>query len=177
MKERTNDPAKFRSMIDGTQQDWDIIAREQKEFAPNNGKRILDHLKLLGGDYGGFPVDRLEHCLQTATRAHRDGRDEEYVVMALLHDIGDTLGALIIPMSRRRSSNPFCQRKISGSFSITGFSRAIISSTILASTATCATSSKTARIMRRAPNFARSMKRRRSLPITTASRSSFSNRW
>src|SRR3546814_15283580 len=97
MKERTNDPAKFRSMIDGTQQDWDIIAREQKEFAPNNGKRILDHLKLLGGDYGGFPVDRLEHCLQTATRAHRDGRDEEYVVMALLHDIGDTLGAFNHP--------------------------------------------------------------------------------
>src|SRR3546814_9685549 len=69
MNEMTHDHAKFRSMIDGTQQDWDIIAREQKEFAPNNGKRILDHLKLLGGDYGGFPVDRLEHCLQTATRS------------------------------------------------------------------------------------------------------------
>ena len=38
-------------------------------------------------------MDRLTHCLQTATRAHRDGRDEEYVVCALLHDIGDTLGA------------------------------------------------------------------------------------
>ena len=54
--------------------------------------RIITHLKLLDGDYGGYPVDRLEHCLQTATRAHRDGRDEEYVVCALLHDIGDTLG-------------------------------------------------------------------------------------
>src|SRR3546814_20579689 len=86
MNEMTHDHAKFRSMIDGTQQDWDIIAREQKEFAPNNGKRILDHLKLLGGDYGGFPVDRLEHCLQTATRDHRDGREQEYVVMALLPD-------------------------------------------------------------------------------------------
>ena len=92
MTDMTHDHATFRSMIDGTQEDWDIIAREQKEFAPQNGRRILDHLKLLGGDYGGFPVDRLEHCLQTATRAHRDGRDEEYVVMALLHDIGDTLG-------------------------------------------------------------------------------------
>ena len=91
MNDMTHEHATFRSMIDGTQQDWDIIAREQKEFAPNNGKRILDHLKLLGGDYGGFPVDRLEHCLQTATRAHRDGRGEDYVVMALVHDIGDTL--------------------------------------------------------------------------------------
>jgi predicted HD phosphohydrolase len=84
-------------MTEGTQADWDIIAAEQKIFAPQGGKRILDHLKLLGGDYGGFPVDRLEHCLQTATRAHRDGRDEEYVVMALLHDIGDTLGAFNHP--------------------------------------------------------------------------------
>ena len=50
-------------------------------------------MKLLDGDFGGFAVDRLTHSLQTATRAHRDGRDEDYVVMALLHDIGDTLGA------------------------------------------------------------------------------------
>jgi len=53
---------------------------------------VLSHLRLLGGDFGGFPVDRLTHSLQTATRAHKDGRDEEYVVCALLHDIGDTLG-------------------------------------------------------------------------------------
>jgi predicted HD phosphohydrolase len=54
---------------------------------------VLTHLKLLAGDYGGFAVDRLTHCLQTATRAHRAGEDEEYVVCALLHDIGDTLGS------------------------------------------------------------------------------------
>jgi predicted HD phosphohydrolase len=53
--------------------------------------RILSHLKLLDNDYGGFAVDRLDHSLQTATRAHRAGRDEEYVVCALLHDIGDIL--------------------------------------------------------------------------------------
>jgi predicted HD phosphohydrolase len=64
-----------------------------KPFAQNGGARILEHLKLLDGDFGGFAVDRLEHCLQTATRAHRDGKPEDYVVMALLHDIGDTLGA------------------------------------------------------------------------------------
>ena len=47
---------------------------------------------MLQGDAGGFAVDRLEHSLQTATRAHKDGRDDEYVVCALLHDIGDLLG-------------------------------------------------------------------------------------
>ena len=41
--------------------------------------------------FWGFAVDRLTHSIQTATRAHRDGRDEEYVVCALLHDIGDNL--------------------------------------------------------------------------------------
>ena len=112
MTDMTHDHATFRSMIDGTQEDWDIIAREQKEFAPNNGKRILDHLKLLGGDYGGFPVDRLEHCLQTATRAHRDGRDEEYVVMALLHDIGDTLGSYNHPDIAAAILRPFVSEKL-----------------------------------------------------------------
>jgi predicted HD phosphohydrolase len=48
---------------------------------------------LLEGDAGGFAVDRLEHSLQTATRAYRGGEDDEYVVCALLHDIGDTLGS------------------------------------------------------------------------------------
>ena len=93
MNDMTHERATFRAITESTQQDWDIIVRAQKKFASMSGARIIEHLKLLSGDYGGFPVDRLEHCLQTATRAHRDGRNEEYVVMALLHDIGDMLGA------------------------------------------------------------------------------------
>ena len=85
--------AQFHTMSDGTQEDWDIIMTHMKPFSANGGARVLDHLRLLEGDCGGFAVDRLTHCLQTATRAYRDGRDEDYVVMALLHDIGDTLGA------------------------------------------------------------------------------------
>ena len=48
-------------------------------------------MRALEFDHGGFPVDRLEHSLQTATRWGKDGRDDEYVLCALLHDIGDTL--------------------------------------------------------------------------------------
>ncbi len=99
--------ARFRAMTEGTQEDWMIIAEEFGPFAANGGKRILDHLKLLEGDCGGFPVDRLTHCLQTATRAHRDGRDEEYVVCALLHDIGDTLGAYNHPDIAAAMLKPF----------------------------------------------------------------------
>ena len=84
--------ATFHTMAEGTQEDWTCINRAMKPFIQALPDRILAHLKLLAGDFGGFAVDRLEHCLQTATRAHRDGRDEEYVVCALLHDIGDTLG-------------------------------------------------------------------------------------
>ena len=40
---------------------------------------------------GGYPVTRYQHCLQSATRALRDGADIEYVVAALIHDIGDDL--------------------------------------------------------------------------------------
>lgn len=85
------DRAKFHAMTEGTQEDWAAIGRAA---APHRGEladRLLAHLNLLDNDHGGFAVDRLEHSLQTASRAHRDGRDEEYVVCALIHDIGDIL--------------------------------------------------------------------------------------
>lgn len=105
--ERIEDRAKFRAMTEGTQEDWMKIAAHFGPFATAGGRRVLDHLRLLDGDYGGFPVDRLTHSLQTATRAHRDGRDEEYVVCALLHDIGDTLGAFNHPDIAAAVLKPF----------------------------------------------------------------------
>ena len=99
--------AKFREMLEGTQEDWGIIATHAKQFNKGLAKRVLDDLRLLDGDYGGFPVDRLTHSLQTATRAHRDGRDEEYVVSALLHDIGDTLGSMNHPDVAAAILKPF----------------------------------------------------------------------
>ena len=85
--------ARFTSMEQGTADDWAVISSHFPDFARGLPDRVLAHLRLLDGDYGGFAVDRLTHSLQTATLAHRDGRDEEYVVCALLHDIGDTLGS------------------------------------------------------------------------------------
>jgi predicted HD phosphohydrolase len=86
--------ASFNRMDKSTPLDWAIIAGHMIPFVQQLPKRILAHMQLLRGDYGGFAVDRLEHCLQTATRAHQDGRDEEYVVCSLLHDIGDLLGPM-----------------------------------------------------------------------------------
>ncbi|MBW0147099.1 HD domain-containing protein [Marinobacter arenosus] len=93
MTDMTAPKASFTHMKDGTKEDWQTIARSFGDFAKGLPDRIMDHLMLLEGDFGGFPVDRLTHCLQTATLAHRDGKDDEYVVCALLHDIGDTLGS------------------------------------------------------------------------------------
>ena len=81
----------FTAMRDATQQDYQKIAQHSAEFFQGLPERVLSHLELLAGDTGGYAVDRLTHSLQSATRAQRDGRDDEYVVCALLHDIGDTL--------------------------------------------------------------------------------------
>ena len=83
--------AKFHAMVDGTAEDWATIGRAGAPFHREFPNRLVAHLKMLEEDSGGFAVTRLEHSLQTATRAFRDGRDEEYVVCALLHDVGDIL--------------------------------------------------------------------------------------
>jgi len=99
--------AGFTSMEGSTTDDWKILGAEFIAFSQRLPDRILAHLRLLDGDYGGFPVDRLTHSLQTATLAQRDGRDEEYVVCALLHDIGDTLGSFNHPDIAAAILKPF----------------------------------------------------------------------
>jgi len=112
MNDQTHDRATFTAMTEGTQADWQAISSHFIPFAANGGRRVLDHLKLLDGDYGGFPVDRLQHSLQTATRAHRDGRPDDYVVMALIHDIGDTLGAYNHPDIGAAIIKPFVSEEL-----------------------------------------------------------------
>ncbi len=104
--------ASFRSMDEGTQADWATIASHFMPFAAALPDRVLTHLSLLDGDYGGFPIDRLQHSLQTATRAHRGGESEPYVVMALLHDIGDTLGSYNHPDIAAAILKPFVDDKL-----------------------------------------------------------------
>ena len=88
---KTESRASFHQMKNGTREDWAIIGSNHAQLCEGLADRTLAHLRLLDGDYGGFAVDRLTHSLQTATLALRDDRGEDYVVAALLHDIGDTL--------------------------------------------------------------------------------------
>jgi predicted HD phosphohydrolase len=94
-------------MQESTREDGQRIGGEYRQFAGGLPGRVNRHLQILEGDYGGFPVDRYTHSLQTARRALRDGRDEEYVVCALLHDIGDTLGSFNHPDIAAAILKPF----------------------------------------------------------------------
>lgn len=83
--------ATFTSFAESTADDWALISEQLKTTQSHVADNVLEQLRMLRNDHGGFPVDRLEHSLQTATRAQRDGRDDEYVLCALIHDIGDNL--------------------------------------------------------------------------------------
>jgi predicted HD phosphohydrolase len=87
------DRATFTAMTESTQADWKKIATAATQFNGGLADRVLAHLQMLKGDCGGFLVDRLEHSLQSATLAYRERMDEEYVVCALLHDMGDILAS------------------------------------------------------------------------------------
>ena len=99
--------ATFTDMRNSTEEDWKIILEDFRSYAAQLPARVIAHLKLLDGDTGGFALDRLTHSLQTATLAHRDGKDDEYVVCALLHDIGDTLGSYNHPDIAAAILKPF----------------------------------------------------------------------
>jgi predicted HD phosphohydrolase len=81
----------FRAMTEGTPAQWARIAEADAAFAKGLPGWLFDQMALMRNERHGFAVDRLEHGLQTATRALRDGRDEEYVTCALFHDVGAAL--------------------------------------------------------------------------------------
>ena len=86
-----NQTVAFTSMAEGTREDYELLEELEAKFAEGTADRVLEQLRALAGSLSGYKVDRLEHSLQSATRAYRDGADEEMVVAALLHDIGDLL--------------------------------------------------------------------------------------
>jgi predicted HD phosphohydrolase len=99
--------ATFTSFEESTAEDWAIIAPQLRITQSFVADRVIGLLRELKFDHGGFPVDRLEHSLQTATRAERDGRDDEYVLCALLHDVGDTLSPFNHPAIAAGILKPF----------------------------------------------------------------------
>ncbi len=85
-----NAKVSFTAMKDGTRADYELVFAHDRENVAQQADRVLGWLEQMDGD-SPYQISRLEHCLQTATRAEQDGADEETIVCALLHDIGDIL--------------------------------------------------------------------------------------
>ena len=77
-------------MDQGTKEDYDLVAIHDSVNERNLSKRVIHWLQMMDGD-SPYQISRLQHSLQTATRAEEDGADVETIVCALLHDIGDVI--------------------------------------------------------------------------------------
>jgi len=88
------DEVSFTKMEDGTKEDYEFLARHEHEFVQDLPSRIMRALEKLRNSFSGYKIDRLEHSLQCASRAERDGADADWVVSALIHDLGDDLAPL-----------------------------------------------------------------------------------
>lgn len=103
----------FTEMKHGTKADYDLLVRRHKEHAAGVADRVLEMLDTMDAQEPGYQIDRRRHALQSATRAWRDGADDDWVVSALLHDLGDHLApfsdghlpaAIIKPFVREQCS-------------------------------------------------------------------------
>jgi predicted HD phosphohydrolase len=81
----------FTEMASGSRQDYDLVFAHEQEQIDTQADRVMGWLREMAGP-SPYQISRLDHVLQSATRAEADGHDEEYIVCALLHDIGDVLG-------------------------------------------------------------------------------------
>ena len=85
---------KFTEMKNGSKEDYLLLDKHEKEYIKGTADRIINFMSRLNSSIEGYKITRLEHSLQTATRALKDRASEEMIVAALLHDIGDELAPL-----------------------------------------------------------------------------------
>ncbi len=86
------DTVSFTAMKDGTREDYEFLEEREKIYLAGTADRLLRELRSQGDEtISGYKITRLQHGLQSATRARRDGVETDWIVAALLHDIGDGL--------------------------------------------------------------------------------------
>ena len=81
----------FTRMEDGTREEYEFLDRMEDEYKAGLPERLMASLRKLENSLSGYRINRLQHSLQGATRAHRAGESDEMIVAVLLHDIGDDL--------------------------------------------------------------------------------------
>lgn len=85
---------KFRQMADGTEADYKLLEELEHEFKKQLPDRIIKEMADLENSYSGYQVSRLEHSLISATMAENDHADKDWIIAALIHDIGDALSPM-----------------------------------------------------------------------------------
>ena len=78
-------------MEEGTAEEFVLRDRLEDEYKKELPKKLIHALEQLEHSLSGYQLSRLDHVLQAATRAHEAGESEQWIVAALLHDIGDEL--------------------------------------------------------------------------------------
>jgi predicted HD phosphohydrolase len=78
----------FTEMKNGNKEDYQLLEKYEKDFERKTADRIIKYLAAQTSTLEGYQITRLEHSLQAATRAYKNGESEEMVVATLLHDIG-----------------------------------------------------------------------------------------
>ena len=81
-------------MKNGSREDYELLEKYEKNFERKTADRLLKYLASQTTTLEGYQITRLEHSLQAATRAYKNGESEEMVVATLLHDIGDDLAPM-----------------------------------------------------------------------------------
>ena len=84
----------FTEMKNGSKEDYELLEKYEKNFERKTADRLLKYLASQTTTLEGYQITRLEHSLQAATRAYKNGESEEMVVATLLHDIGDDLAPM-----------------------------------------------------------------------------------
>lgn len=106
------DKVSFINMADGTRAEYEFLDKLEKQYCNGLADRLLKSLRQLEHSLSGYRINRLEHSLQSATRAHRAGESDEMIVAALLHDIGDELAPHSHSEMAAAILRPFVSEKI-----------------------------------------------------------------
>ncbi len=84
----------FTEMKNGSKEDYLLLDKHEKKFIEGTADRLMKFMSGLSNTLEGYKITRLEHSLQSATRALNDKADDEMIVATLFHDIGDELAPL-----------------------------------------------------------------------------------
>ncbi|HEY1761267.1 MAG TPA: inositol oxygenase family protein [Acidimicrobiales bacterium] len=104
--------ASFPSMDVSTREQWSEIIERTIEAQPRVARQILAMVKGLSDISDGFSVDQMQHALQTATRAERDGQDEQVIVASLLHDVGKLISVPNHPRIAAEILKPYVRHDV-----------------------------------------------------------------